>query len=89
MTKGARLVALTYSEARVVRELMLDGARNPIIAKRLFITEDTVKSHMKAILRKTGCADRTKLVMALLRQQIILTQPLVPSKHGYEAMIFR
>ncbi|PZA21331.1 response regulator transcription factor, partial [Modestobacter versicolor] len=36
------------------------------IGKNLFISEDTVKSHVKAILRKLGARDRAHAVSLVL-----------------------
>jgi len=39
------------------------GEPNKVIAKRLDITEATIKVHVKAILRKVGVANRTQAAM--------------------------
>lgn len=52
---------LTYREADVLRAV-LTGASNAAIAADLVITVDTVKSHMKKILRKFGVANRAELI---------------------------
>ncbi|WP_109526730.1 MULTISPECIES: helix-turn-helix transcriptional regulator [Nocardia] len=52
---------LTSREAEVF-ELMIDGATNRAIAERLVITEGTVKSHVKHILRKFGAANRSQAI---------------------------
>ena len=52
---------LTDREADVVR-LVLTGASNSAIAEELVITVDTVKSHVKRILRKTGATNRAELI---------------------------
>lgn len=51
--------SLSEREQQVADELVRDGASNRTIGRRLGISEDTVKSHVKAILRKTGAANRT------------------------------
>jgi two-component system, NarL family, nitrate/nitrite response regulator NarL len=40
-----------------------EGAPNKIIARKLDVTEATVKVHVKAILRKIGAANRTQAAM--------------------------
>ncbi|MFC8529941.1 LuxR C-terminal-related transcriptional regulator [Nocardia sp. NPDC057227] len=52
---------LTVREAEVLR-LMADGRTNRAIADRLVITEGTVKSHVKHILRKLGAVNRAQAI---------------------------
>ncbi|WP_165839647.1 helix-turn-helix transcriptional regulator [Rhodococcus sp. Eu-32] len=52
---------LTEREADVAR-LVLTGASNSIIAAELVISIDTVKSHVKSILRKSGTTNRAELI---------------------------
>lgn len=55
-----RLVLFSHAQFVVARAFLFDGASNRTVAKRCFITEDTVKSHMKSIMRKVGVSDRTE-----------------------------
>lgn len=50
------------SRERDVFELIVNGQSNSEIAGNLFISENTVKFHIKNILRKTQCANRTELI---------------------------
>lgn len=52
---------LTRREVEVLR-LMANGDTNHRIARRLIISESTVKSHVKHILRKLGAANRAEAV---------------------------
>jgi DNA-binding CsgD family transcriptional regulator len=52
---------LSQREIEVVR-LMAEGLTNAQIGRRLTITEGTVKSHVKRILRKTDSANRAEAV---------------------------
>lgn len=61
---------LTGREVEVLREVA-DGNRNREIAERLFISEETVKVHIKHIMEKLGAADRTQAVAIGLRRGII------------------
>jgi DNA-binding NarL/FixJ family response regulator len=45
------------------------GNRNRDIADRLFISEETVKAHMKHILQKLGATDRTQAVTIAARSE--------------------
>jgi len=51
--------SLSRCEMLILRMLM-EGASNKVIARRLVITESTVKVHMKAILRKLRLQNRTQ-----------------------------
>jgi len=61
---------LTEREVEVLREVA-DGNRNREIAERLFISEETVKVHIKHIMEKLGAADRTQAVAIGVRRGII------------------
>ncbi len=61
---------LTGREVEVLREVA-NGNRNREIAERLFISEETVKVHIKHIMEKLGAADRTQAVAIGLRRGII------------------
>lgn len=52
----------TEGEMKVLR-LMTTGLPNSEIAKKLNITESTVKSHIHNMLEKTGCENRTILAI--------------------------
>ncbi len=61
---------LTVRELSVLR-LVKSGLSNRAIADSLFVTEDTVKSHMKNILFKLGASDRTHAVIIAVRRGFI------------------
>jgi DNA-binding NarL/FixJ family response regulator len=62
--------ALTQREIEVLREIA-GGNRNRDIAEKLFISEETVKVHMKHIMEKLGASDRTQAVAIGVRRGII------------------
>jgi len=62
--------ALTEREIEVLRHVA-EGNRNRDIAKRLFISEETVKVHIKHIMEKLGASDRTQAVAIGIRRGII------------------
>jgi len=50
---------LTAREAEILRQVAR-GLSNKEIGKELFISEHTAANHIRSILRKTGCANRTE-----------------------------
>jgi DNA-binding NarL/FixJ family response regulator len=62
--------ALTPREVEVLTQVA-GGNRNRDIAERLFISEETVKVHVKHIMEKLGASDRTDAVAIALRRGII------------------
>lgn len=62
--------ALSEREIDVLRYLS-GGNRNRDIAERLFISEETVKSHIKHIMEKLGANDRTEAMAIAVRRGII------------------
>ena len=61
---------LTPREIEVLRALA-NGGGNREIAKSLFISEDTVKVHVRHILEKLGAVDRTEAVTIAVRRGVI------------------
>jgi DNA-binding NarL/FixJ family response regulator len=62
--------ALTPREIEVLQHIA-GGNRNRDIAQRLFISEETVKVHIKHIMEKLGASDRTQAVAIGVRRGII------------------
>jgi DNA-binding NarL/FixJ family response regulator len=58
-----------------VLELVASGTSNKEIAKRLWVSETTVKSHMLHIFDKLGVTDRTAAVTEALKRGIIRLEP--------------
>jgi DNA-binding NarL/FixJ family response regulator len=61
---------LTPREIEVLRHIA-EGNRNKDIADRLFISEETVKVHVKHVMDKLGASDRTEAVAIAIRRGII------------------
>ena len=61
---------LTEREVEVLRAVA-GGNKNRDIANKLFISEETVKVHIKHIMEKLGAADRTQAVTIGVRRGII------------------
>ena len=62
--------ALTAREIEVLSQIA-EGNRNRDIGEKLFITEETVKVHIKHIMEKLGASDRTQAVAIAIRRGII------------------
>jgi DNA-binding NarL/FixJ family response regulator len=67
---GARL-GLSQRESEVLF-LLVQGASNRVIANRLTLGEETVKTHVSSILRKLNVAHRTEAVAFALREGIFV-----------------
>jgi len=61
------MAVLTVRELSILR-LVKEGMSNRLVAESLFISEDTVKTHMKNILIKLGASDRTHAVTIAQRR---------------------
>jgi DNA-binding NarL/FixJ family response regulator len=61
---------LTDREIDVLRHIA-GGNRNRDIAERLFISEETVKVHMRHIMEKLGASDRTQAIAIAVRRGIV------------------
>ena len=62
--------SLTEREIDVLRQIA-GGNRNRDIAEKLFISEETVKVHIKHLMEKLGASDRTQAVAIGVRRGII------------------
>ncbi|MDA8197084.1 MAG: response regulator transcription factor [Actinomycetota bacterium] len=65
---GAHL-GLTQRESEVL-DLVTKGHSNKAIAAKLFLGEETVKTHLSSIYRKLGVRDRTSAVALAMREAI-------------------
>jgi DNA-binding NarL/FixJ family response regulator len=61
---------LTVRE-REILQLLADGMSNQDVAAKLFISQETVKSHVRHILAKLEADTRTQAVAIALREAII------------------
>ena len=62
LEKNPEQMAELSEREREVAQLAAAGLRNKEIAQRLFISEETVKSHIRSIFNKTNIDRRSKLV---------------------------
>jgi hypothetical protein len=80
-----------HAERKVLGAFTHDGATNPVIARRIGVSEDTVKTHIKHIMTKarralgvesrdtTFC--RTSLAVLLLKRRLIVRVCHAPYVH--------
>lgn len=61
---------LSRREREVLR-LLADGFSNEEVGRRLFISSETVRTHVRKAMRKLGAATRTQAVAIALRQALI------------------
>lgn len=59
--------ALSGREVQIV-ELIADGFSNDMLAAKLFLSKETIKSHVKHILVKLGARNRAHMVLQAFRR---------------------
>ena len=71
-------VGLTAREVAVLR-LLADGCTNREVGAELSISQHTAANHVRAILLKTGCVNRTEAAAWALRRGLATDGPTSPS----------
>ena len=61
---------LTKRESEVL-QVVSEGFSNREIAERLFISEETVKSHLKSTYRKLSVSDRAEAIALAIRESLV------------------
>jgi len=64
-----KIKELTPREREVIK-LVCEGLHNPQIAKRLYISEATVRHHLTSIFAKLQLADKIELIIYAFRQEL-------------------
>lgn len=72
--EAAKIATLTARECDVVT-LIGEGLKNKEIAKRLFLSETTVRHHLTSIFAKLEVDDRLELVIYAYRHNLIKPAP--------------
>ncbi len=73
-SRSARPDGLTQREIEVLG-LLAEGLSNRELAERLVISENTVTNHVRSILMKTGCENRTKAAMYAVSRGLAEERP--------------
>jgi DNA-binding NarL/FixJ family response regulator len=69
-TERIEAIGLTPRELEVL-QLIADGLSTKEMAERLFVSENTVKTHSSRVLEKLGASRRTQAVQLAKTQGII------------------
>jgi two-component system, NarL family, response regulator DegU len=69
-TDSLHLGGLTTRELEILLE-MTKGATDREIARRIFVSPTTVKSHIRSIFRKIGAKNRTQAVVYVLKNGLV------------------
>lgn len=65
-----RLIKLSEREQEVLK-LLVDGCSNQEMASRLFLSVETIKTHMRHIMEKLAVSDRTQAAVRAVRQGLV------------------
>lgn len=68
------MTRFTERELEILR-LMADGATNPEIAAKLFISRYTVAQHVASMLHRSGCRTRAHLIYRAVIASVIDLRP--------------
>ena len=71
LTKSRDGTDVLTAREREILQLLADGMSNADVAAQLFISQETVKSHVRHILTKLEADTRTQAVAIALRDAMI------------------
>jgi DNA-binding CsgD family transcriptional regulator len=77
---GRQISSLTARELEVI-ELIAAGKTNAEIAADLFLSQHTVRSHVKSVLAKLSARNRTEAAVVYLTQREAISRSNPVSKH--------
>jgi two-component system, NarL family, response regulator LiaR len=63
-------VKLSEREFEVLT-LIVEGRSNPEIAAALYLSQNTIKTHVRGILNKFGVSDRVQAAVLAVRHQLV------------------
>jgi DNA-binding NarL/FixJ family response regulator len=70
MTPNENLFGLSEREIDILKTMVM-GLKNKEIAKKLFISEMTVKTHVNKIFKKLGAKTRASAILIAVENQIV------------------
>ena len=65
-------LVLTSHQRRVLDAFMRDGADNDTVARRVGLSVDTTKCHMRAVFAQAGVPNRAALALELVRGRAVV-----------------
>lgn len=85
-SSSADLGILSNREGQIL-SCLVDGESNKMIARKFRVTEATVKVHMKSLMRKIGCRNRTQAAIWAISHGISGSAEQLNPRHrgGYES----
>jgi len=78
---SAPSVTLSPRETQVLK-LVAQGASNPSIAKELFVSEATIKTHLLHVFEKLGVSDRTRAVTRAMELGLLYSSTPIATGSG-------
>jgi len=64
------MISLTKREKDIIDLLTATGASNKVLARRLGISESTVKLHITHLLSKFCCSNRSQLIISVTKLKL-------------------